>query len=135
MKKTVSGWLVGIALATTSGLVATACASNHSGQLSQGSRATPDPIAIGKPDAQRIFCAELHTFEQDTRQAADGGVLENDIETLDLDAQSTPWTGAMQDAINQFQSGHTAKGYQVLATLDPDCPQSGGLPTNDSQRS
>jgi hypothetical protein len=132
MKKTWSGWLAPTALATALGVAGPACANNVSGQLSQGSQGTFDTPVIGNPriaphvgpgpvGAQRIFCAQLHNFEQDTRQAADGNVLESDIEALASDAQSTPWSGVMQVAIIHFQSGHPALGYKVLATLDPYC--------------
>jgi hypothetical protein len=123
MENTLSGYLATTALAITLGVAGAACASSVSDQSSRRSQGTSDTVVIGKPPAQRIFCAQLHTFEQDTRQAADGNVLENDIENLDVDAQNTPWSGAMQEAILQFQSGHTAIGYKVLATLDPPCQE------------
>jgi hypothetical protein len=123
MKNTLSAWLATTALAITLLVAGAACASTVSGQSSRRSQGTSDTVVIGKPPAQRLFCAQLHTFEQDTRQAAHGNVLENDIEALASDAQSTPWSGVMQEAIIHFQSGHTAMGYKVLATLDPPCQE------------
>jgi hypothetical protein len=123
MKNTLSGCLATTALAITLGVACAACASTVSDQSSRRTQGTSDTVVIGKPPAQRIFCAQLHTFEEHTRQAVDGDVLENDFEALASDAQSTPWSGVIQEATLQFLSGHPANGYKVLATLDPPCQE------------
>jgi hypothetical protein len=121
MKRTLSGCLASAALATSLGLAAGACGSKSSGQLSPTSGGTFDAIALGKRSAERTFCAQLHRFEDDAGQRADADVVENDFATLASDAQSTSWSGVIQEAITQFQAGHMGRGYKVLATLDPHC--------------
>jgi hypothetical protein len=121
MKRTPRGCIAATALATSLGLAAAACGSNTSRHSSPTSPVTFEPIAIGTRSAERTFCAQLHRFENDALEGADASVVDQDFENLVSDAQTTPWSGVLQEVVGQFESGHMGIGYKVLATLDPEC--------------